>query len=274
MHIGLNAVDPGHYAGWSGELNACEFDAQDMYEIAGGLGYEAKLLLTANATRDNVAGEIEKAAQDLSAGDIFFISYSGHGGQVPDFNGDEEDGVDETWCLFDRQLIDDEQYMMWSKFKPGVRVLVISDSCHSGSVIRAVNPDSPQVAVVANPLARAMPSNIAARTFRQNRDLYNKLGSSLSSVEAQTVLRAMDTPISCSVRLISGCQDNQTSLDGLGNGAFTAALINVWDNGRFSRNYAAFHGAILSKMPETQSPNHWSIGPKNPVFDAQTPFAI
>lgn len=273
LHIGLNAVDPGHYAGWSGPLNACEFDAQDMYEIAGGLGYDAKLLLTANATRDNVAGEIERAARDLSAGDIFFISYSGHGGQVPDFNGDEEDGVDETWCLFDRQLIDDEQYMLWSKFKSGVRVLVISDSCHSGSVIRAVSPDSPEVAV-ANTLARAMPSNIASRTFRQNRDLYNTLGSSLSSVEAQTVLRAMDTPISCSVRLISGCQDNQTSLDGLGNGAFTAALISVWDNGRFSRNYAAFHGAILRKMPETQSPNHWCIGPKNPVFDAQTPFAI
>ncbi|TBD24988.1 caspase family protein [Rhizobium ruizarguesonis] len=274
LHIGLNAVDPGHYAGWSGPLNACEFDAQDIYEIAGGLGYDANLLLTANATRDNVAGEIERAARDLSAGDIFFISYSGHGGQIPDFNGDEEDGVDETWCLFDRQLIDDEQYMLWSKFKPGVRVLVVSDSCHSGSVIRAVNPDSPQVAVGANPLARAMPSNIASRTFRQNRDLYNTLGSSLSSVEAQTVLRAMEMPISCSVRLISGCQDNQTSLDGLGNGAFTAALINVWDNGRFSRNYAAFHGAILRKMPETQSPNHWAIGPKNPVFDAQTPFAI
>ncbi|MGR9257472.1 caspase family protein [Rhizobium leguminosarum] len=273
LHIGLNAVDPGHYAGWSGPLNACEFDAQDMYEIAGGLGYDANVLLTANATSDNVAGEIERAARDLSAGDIFFISYSGHGGQVPDFNGDEEDGVDETWCLFDRQLIDDEQYTLWSKFKPGVRVLVISDSCHSGSVIRAVSPDSPEV-VVANPLARAMPLNIASRTFRQNRDLYNTLGSSLSRVEAQTVLRAMDTPISCSVRLISGCQDNQTSLDGLGNGAFTAALINVWDNGRFSRNYAAFHRAILGKMPETQSPNHWSIGPKNPVFDAQTPFAI
>lgn len=276
LHVGLNAVDPAHYAGWSGLLNACEYDAQDMYEIAGGLKYDANLLLTPNATRGNVAAEIERAAQDLNAGDIFFISYAGHGGEVPDFNGDEEDdGVDETWCLFDGQLLDDELYAFWSKFKPGVRVLVISDSCHSGTVIRAVVPDAPaELAVVSNPLARAMPLNIASRTFRQNRDFYSALGSSLSSVEAQSVRRATDTPISCSVRLVSGCQDNQVSLDGPGNGAFTAALISVWDHGRFTGDYAAFHAAILRKLPETQSPNHWTIGPKNPVFDAQTPFAI
>lgn len=275
LHIGLNAVDPAHYAGWAGPLNACEFDAQDMHEIATGLGYNATLLLTENATRENVTKGFKKAAQELKEGDIFFVSYSGHGGQVPDFNGDEEDGVDETWCLFDGQLIDDELYQFWSKFRPGVRVLVVSDSCHSGTVIRAVVPDATtDVAVVSSPLARAMPINIASRTFRQNRDFYSKLGSSLSNVEAQSVKRATDTPISCSVRLISGCQDNQVSLDGPGNGAFTAALISVWDHGRFSRDYAAFHAAILRKLPETQSPNHWTIGPKNPVFDAQSPFAI
>jgi hypothetical protein len=275
LHIGLNAVDPQHYAGWDGPLNACEFDAEDMNEIARGLGYDAKLLLTANATRAKVSAEIEKAAEDLAAGDIFFLSVSCHGGQVPDFNGDEEDSVDETWCLYDGQLIDDELYAFWSKFKPGVRVLVVSDSCHSGTVIRAVAPDGPMGLVLApNPLARVMPANVASRTFRQNREFYSKLGSSASNLEARSVRRATDTPIGCSVRLISGCQDNQTSLDGPGNGAFTAALISVWDHGRFNRNYAAFHAAILRKLPETQSPNHWTIGPKNPVFDAQTPFAI
>ncbi|MGO7207986.1 caspase family protein, partial [Rhizobium ruizarguesonis] len=67
-----------------------------MYEIANGLGYDATLLLTAEATRENVAAEIERAADDLNTGDIFCITYSGHGGQVPDFNGDEDDAIDET----------------------------------------------------------------------------------------------------------------------------------------------------------------------------------
>ena len=30
LHLGLNAVDPVHYGGWSGELAACERDATDM----------------------------------------------------------------------------------------------------------------------------------------------------------------------------------------------------------------------------------------------------
>ena len=34
LTIGLNAVDPKHYQGWSGKLNACEADARDMAEIA------------------------------------------------------------------------------------------------------------------------------------------------------------------------------------------------------------------------------------------------
>ena len=33
LHIGVNAVDPVHYSGWSGELAACEFDAESMLEI-------------------------------------------------------------------------------------------------------------------------------------------------------------------------------------------------------------------------------------------------
>lgn len=32
--IGLNSVDPTHYGGWSGDLIACEFDANDMSAIA------------------------------------------------------------------------------------------------------------------------------------------------------------------------------------------------------------------------------------------------
>jgi hypothetical protein len=34
VHIGLNAVDPAHHAGWSGPLSACEADASDMPDIA------------------------------------------------------------------------------------------------------------------------------------------------------------------------------------------------------------------------------------------------
>src|SRR5205814_796479 len=110
LHIGLNAVDRGHYGGWSGELAACEFDAQDMAAIAKSQGMASTLLLTRKGTRANTLAAIRAAAKRLKKGDLFFLSYSGHGGQVPDTNGDEADGQDETWCLYDGQLIDDELY--------------------------------------------------------------------------------------------------------------------------------------------------------------------
>ena len=57
------------------------------------------------------------AAKALKPGDLFFLTYSGHGGQVPDVTGDEDDKQDETWCLYDGQLIDDELYFELSRVR-------------------------------------------------------------------------------------------------------------------------------------------------------------
>src|SRR6185369_18081194 len=99
LHMGLNAVDPKHYAGWSGELFACEQDAKDMAAIASSKGIVPTVLLTRQATRDHFLSAIRAAAKKLAAGDLFMLTYSGHGGQVPDVDHDEADRRDETWCL-------------------------------------------------------------------------------------------------------------------------------------------------------------------------------
>src|SRR5215218_6243604 len=131
LHIGLNAVDPKHYAGWSGDLVACEADAEDMAAIAKEKKYAVKMLLTNKATRNAVSAEIARAAKTLKAGDIFFLTYSGHGGQLPDRNGDEiDDHQDETWCRDDGEIVDDELNDLYTRFAKGVRVLILSDSCH------------------------------------------------------------------------------------------------------------------------------------------------
>ena len=137
LSIGLNSVDPRHYGGWAGELNACEADAAEMSALAKSQGFRPTVLLTRRATRARVQAELGKAARQLAAGDIFMLSYSGHGGQLPDLNRDEPDAQDETWCLFDGELVDDELHALLGKFAAGVRVLVFSDSCHSGTAVRA-----------------------------------------------------------------------------------------------------------------------------------------
>jgi len=76
-----------------------------------------------------------------------------------------------------------------------------------------------------------------------------------------------------SVLLISGCQDNQTSLDGEHNGAFTEKLLRVWDHGKFSGNYLSFHTRIRAALPPSQSPNLFALGP-SAAFLKQAPFTV
>jgi hypothetical protein len=276
LHIGLNEVDPGHYGGWSGELVACEADARDMGDIAKSKGFAGRTLLTKDATRANVRGGIEAAAKQLAAGDIFLLSYSGHGGQVPDADAEEDDGKDETWCLFDGELIDDELFELYTKFAAAVRILVFSDSCHSGSVVRdqsyraiAASRDlRAAVGVEENARFRYMPPVVALRTYEQNREFYDALAKKVPS-QAQS-----EAKLKATVRLISGCQDNQTSADGTFNGLFTGMLKRVWNGGKFKRPYREFHSAIVDLMPPVQTPNHFVIGAPNGDFDSQTPFKI
>src|SRR5215216_1700219 len=73
LHIGLNSVGAAHYGGWSGELTACEFDANDMAALAKASGMKTTLLLTKRGTRPNTLAAIRDAAKKLKAGDLFFL---------------------------------------------------------------------------------------------------------------------------------------------------------------------------------------------------------
>lgn len=262
LHIGVNIVDPEHYSGWSGPLECCEADADVMEKISTSLGYDVTVYKTAAATRESVSDFIREAASKLESGDTFFLSYSGHGGQVKDVDGDEEDGKDETWCLFDGQLLDDELEILWSLFAEGTRVIVLSDSCHSGTVTKdTLEQDQPEDA--GEP--RMMPRADMTATYRKNRDFYAQIQYDLPNPRP---------PLKTTVRLFSGCQDDQLSYEAKPNGRFTTAISGAFEAGEFGSGYADFYQAILKRMPEYQTPNHFVIGEPNSEFDASAAFAI
>ncbi|HEX2495776.1 MAG TPA: caspase family protein [Gaiellaceae bacterium] len=275
VHVGLNEVDPAHYNGWDGALAACQADAEDMEALARSRGFETTKLLTREATADAIKAAIGKAAEELEAGDILFVSYSGHGGQVPDTNGEEEtDSSDETWLAYDRQIVDDELFALWTGFKPGVRIIVLSDSCHSGSVNKNIEEPVPDPVATAEeaakqePRYRALPRDTMIATYRANEELYDGIQRAVPSSTSST------EDLGARVLLISGCQDDQLSRDGIKNGAFTGKLLEVWDDGAWRGGYPEFHEAIRSRMPDDQQPNFNPVGAENPEFDRQDPFTV
>jgi len=256
-----------------------------MAAVAKKTGIKSSTLLTKKATRARTLAGIRAAAKKLTRGDFFLLTYSGHGGQVDDITGDEPDKKDETWCLFDGELLDDEElYFELSKFGGGVRIFVLSDSCHSGTMARA-RPEPPPPGT----RSKMMPPDIADQTYQNNQAFYDGLQRAVSRASKSGALPDPDTILAqvatnprvagivkkfkAAVILISGCQDNQTSLDGAHNGAFTEQLLKVWSAGGFKGNYVRFHADITAGLPSSQTPNLFTLGAAG-TFLKQKPFTV
>lgn len=264
LHIGLNSIDPAHY-GTPGTLRGCENDARSMQRIAAQSGYSSTTLLTRNATSSRVLQELNRAAGSLEAGDILMVTYAGHGSQVRDLTNDEGDGKDETWCLFDRMLLDDELDAAWKNFKTGVRIVVVSDSCHSGTVTRFLPIGGEDTVIYPDVFNyRCLPPEVIDPVFFKHQHLYAGIKMALPR----------DLSVNdASVLLLSGCMDNQLSGDGPDNGLFTGKLLNCWGNG-YKGSYKSFYQRILGTMPPTQTPNYYFTGKAFPEFEAQNAFEI
>jgi Caspase domain/Domain of unknown function (DUF4384) len=102
------------------------------------------MLIDEQASRDNMVAALERIVRESGPQDTVYIHYSGHGSQVEDLNGDEEDGLDETLVPQNgrtagvRDIVDDELDEMFAKFRT-TNVLIVLDSCHSGTATRAFN---------------------------------------------------------------------------------------------------------------------------------------
>lgn len=240
LHIGLNGVDPDCYANnWEGTLNCCEADAKVMQDITKKLNYKSsKVLLTKAATRNAFFIESSAIQAQLQAEDLFVLTFSGHGGQVLDTNGDEKDGWDETWCFYDGQLLDDQVHDWLKTFKEGIRIFIITDSCHSGTMLK------------------------------EDEASVRKWGRRKPRIKLEGV--------KATVCLFSSSQEEQFSREKGKHGLFTQALLDVWDEAYYEGNYAKFYQKIVARIPrhKEQTPNYLIGGPDNPYFKEGKPFCV
>jgi hypothetical protein len=113
---------------------------------------------------------------------------------------------------------------------------------------------------------RVIPKDVQNQTYYMNQGLYRKLQNENSEFDRNN--------IAASVILISGCQDNQLSLDGVTNGFFTQTLLEVWKSGDYQGDYRDFRRDIGLLMPPWQSPHYYTVGTPSPEFENQPPFTI
>ncbi|KAI9738164.1 MAG: Ca(2+)-dependent cysteine protease [Cirrosporium novae-zelandiae] len=142
--IGIN------YFNQRGQLRGCINDVKNMSTYLNqnfGYAREDMVILTddqqnpmSQPTKANILRAMHWLVKDAKPNDSLFFHYSGHGGQTPDLDGDEEDGYDEVIYPVDFRvnghIVDDEMHrIMVRSLPPGVRLTAIFDSCHSGSAL-------------------------------------------------------------------------------------------------------------------------------------------
>lgn len=143
--VGIN------YVGKHNALNGCVNDALAIRELLmqqyGYVDKDIRVLIDENPTVDKVKVDslmptraaimesFEWLLKDAERGDQLVFTFSGHGVQAKDANGDEADGNDECFLFLDGILIDDDfakQVLM--RVPEGVKLTVVTDCCHSATI--------------------------------------------------------------------------------------------------------------------------------------------
>jgi metacaspase-1 len=238
--IGIN------YFGQRGQLRGCINDVKNMSSYLNqnfGYAREDMVILTddqqnpmSQPTKANILRAMHWLVKDAQQNDSLFFHYSGHGGQTPDLDGDEEDGYDEVIYPVDFRsaghIVDDEMHRIMVKpLKPGVRLTAIFDSCHSGSAL-----DLPYIYSTSGVLKEPNLAKEAGQGLLSIVSSYARgdLGGMASSAMGlfkkaaggnSTYERNKQTKTSpADVIMWSGSKDEQTSQDAQINGEATGAM--------------------------------------------------
>lgn len=241
--VGIN-----NYPGTNMDLAGCVNDARDWRELLERRGYLVNALLDREATRARIVEALGAAIGQATDNDCVVFTFSGHGSWLPDDDRDEPDARDEMICPYDvmkeQYLLDDDLYDLFCTKAPGVRIYLVADSCHSGSVSRyASAPAQPDRAPLK---ARFLPPYMFARGDR---------------MFERAIDRVINTPAPTKLRypavLFSGCHDTEfsydTSFNGRHNGAFTRVAIDCLQDASITTP-RALHDAVRQKLPAPSLP--------------------
>lgn len=201
LHVGIDKYPAGN------ALEKCAADAKAMRKLFGG-----ELLLDKQATRANIMAAIKATIRKAGKDQWAVITYSGHGTQVPDKNRDEPDGYDEAVVDVNLDVIlDDEFQSLLQGRHRQARILLICDSCYSGTIHRAAPTfSSAHLPALRRESARYVPYSTLKPKPR-----------AVTNVGPQRPLP--------NVPLVSGCADFELSYEGQRYGVLSGAIYELFD---------------------------------------------
>lgn len=221
-------------------------------------------LTGAQATGEGIRNKVQSWLIDATKpGDRVLLYYSGHGSYLPDDDRDEkDDGWDETIVPYDvgprgAGMIRDDQFARWITDLAGRRIVMIFDSCHSGTIHRGG----------AAPVQSAryiLPEDAVIDQAPKTRDLIEVSdgrisdGNSISSQSDVVVISA-----AAARQTAHAMQDG-----GKWRGALTKCLLEAYGNA--APKLSDLEDAIKSHIKKLQKADQLE-GTQTPEFAVSTP---
>lgn len=211
-----------------------------------------RVLTDGKATTKAMRREFTNLIDGAKPGDVLYIHYSGHGSNVPDVSGDEDDGRDEILCPTDLNwsdpFLDDWIRTTFDQVPKGVNLSVIFDCCHSGTATRVLQPPWSR-----EPLPRFLPSPRSLWESESNMKTKTRAVHGRRSLKRSAVRGTKDiVNVNIPEVLITGCRDDQTSADafinGTYNGALTFGLVKALTSSKGKLTYRQLHAATSAEL--------------------------
>ena len=189
-------------------LPGIELDINRMKRLLESRGFHVRVLFNQQATLANVKNSLN-SYRNLSSNDSFFFYVSLHGTQIEDLNGDEADGLDEAYVLYDVNhhisnedglLIDDHIDNMLADI-PAKKVMV-ADSCHSGTMYKSFSRNAKTKSV--------------------------KIASNFKFINKDLVIGGIKKPKNLVV--LGSSSDSQKSIATSSGSLFTDAFYDAWQS--------------------------------------------
>jgi metacaspase-1 len=237
------------------DLNGCVNDAKAWAELLTKkfdfASSDVKLMLDAEATKARTLEALESLLAGIKSGDLLVYTNSSHGTYLSDTSGDEE-MYDEAICPYDcadNLIVDDELRELFANLADGVSLTVISDSCFSGTVLKAAIADNiPGLKTPDDRRVRFLSPALMGKAVLENPFKAKPKGK---EKYPESTMKAV---------LLSGCTDREYSYDarigGTYHGAMTYYALQAIREANYRITLQQLHTRILHLIDEGGYPQH------------------